>query len=127
MLEAMRRLEGVSKKEPGLVKQLYDLALLNRDEAVRRIHAGMSEEAAVPQRPPSLLSLSRPPEGVLSSKSFRPAALTRPSHAAANAVHRPRHGPRFGSLVLCTRPALVSRCETFGPQHCLSICAQRRR
>mmetsp|Transcript_1899 Transcript_1899/g.5380 ORF Transcript_1899/g.5380 Transcript_1899/m.5380 type:complete len:334 (+) Transcript_1899:30-1031(+) len=95
VLDAMRKLADTSKggRDPTLVRQLYALALLNREDAMRRLHSGLPPDVSLSQQPPSSLALARP-TGTPSS-SFRPGALNI-SHRTSGKRHRP--GRRFGAM-----------------------------
>lgn len=65
VLEAMRRLDphrpNGPAQQPSLVKQLYALALLNREDAMRRLSGRMPVDMLLAHQPPSLLALASPP------------------------------------------------------------------
>lgn len=90
--------------EPSLVKQLYALALLNRDDAMRRLHSGLSPDVQLAQQPPSMLALARPPEGS-GSNTFQPPArrikdpLRSGPRAASTSYSKPRTSRRFGAVI----------------------------
>lgn len=61
---AMRRLDpGSDGSSSSMVRQLYALALLNREDARRRLSSssGMPADMLLAQQPPSLLALAGPP------------------------------------------------------------------
>eukprot|EP00900_Chrysochromulina_parva_P019911 jgi/Chrpa1/27921/Chrysochromulina_OHIO_Genome00003908-RA len=91
VLDAMRKLDTKSN-EPSLVRQLYVLALLNRDEAMRRMHFGLPPDVVLAQQPPSLLALARPP----APSSFQSAGFhLKPSTSTGV---RPRRSRVFGAM-----------------------------
>jgi len=101
VLDAMRKLD--TKGEPSLVRQLYALALLNRDDAMRKFHSGLPPDVILAQQPPSLLALARPPESGKSSgfQPARTAPLRKPPRTAVPMRTRVRTGPRFGAMSSC--------------------------
>ena len=91
VLDAMRKLDTKSN-EPSLVRQLYVLALLNRDEAMRRMHFGLPPDVVLAQQPPSLLALARPS----APSSFQSAGFhLKPSTSTGV---RPRRSRVFGAM-----------------------------
>ena len=114
IVEAMRRLEPSAGKaplgptdQPSLVQQLYALALLNREDAMRRLNGRLPVDMILSQQPPSLLALTgsvepgmQPPPTQF--KSARP--ITAPNQKTRGgmdptkkrrATDRP---PKFGSV-----------------------------
>ena len=104
ILDAMRKLDpqgGRAGGQPSLVRQLYALALLRREDARRRLQSGggAAEDLLLSQRPPSSLALAAPPEG--SKASFRASVSAggpRRSHLSSRASSRTGGSRRFGAI-----------------------------
>ena len=102
----MRKLDGGggAAEQPSLVRQLYTLALLNRQDAMRRLHGANATDMALAQQPPSLLALARPPDAPATA-AFRPStstAASSPTRRSLTSGRRHQRAPlsrgRFGAV-----------------------------
>lgn len=112
VLHAMQALEAPQK---SLVQQLYALAILNREDAMRRLHSSaLPHDVSIAQQPPSLLALARPPDSAV------PTFRAPPNSPPRTPVYRirPRPSRRFGA---------VSSGTTRGNDAALAIHAARER
>ena len=102
IIDAMRKLDSVSgtSGQPSLVRQLYALALLNREDAMRRLHnTGVAPDVALAQRPPSLLALAREPDDMAPTFRPVPAIPASPPRTAVGARRaRPQPSRPFGTV-----------------------------
>jgi hypothetical protein len=104
VLEAMAKLDKSPSKEgqPSLVRQLYALALLNREDAMRRLNERMPTDMLLAQQPPSLLALAGPPDSV--SPAFRQRPFTSPASSSRRGKWPeplpPRRQRQFGAVSL---------------------------
>jgi hypothetical protein len=113
--EAMRKLDdkGIAEKQPSLVRQLYTLALLNRQDAMRRLHGAGAADMMLAQQPPSLLALARPAESS-AALGFRPstsAAASSATRRSTSPARRQRAQPsrgRFGAVSRAAGGAVAS-------------------
>ena len=119
ILDAMRRLDPTgaagASQQPSLVRQLYALALLNREDARRRLHgAGMPTDMVLAQQPPSLLALSGPsPEDDTINFRRRPHT-TEPRSAPAGFGFKAsaRGRRRFGAVSMSSGSAATCSAES---------------
>ena len=82
ILDAMRKLDpdrpNGPMQQPSLVRQLYALALLNREDAMRRLSGRVPADLQLSHQPPSLLALAQPPAHS-ASPAFRPRQFLAPA------------------------------------------------
>jgi hypothetical protein len=105
VVSAMRRLEAArnpgeadAEKPSSIVRQLYTLALLNREDAKRRLFSsGMPPDINLAHQPPSALALARPSSPSAAKERFRATPRPMSPPRKPEPVRR-SNGPRFGAV-----------------------------
>jgi hypothetical protein len=104
ILEAMQRLDpngAATTQQPSLVRQLYALALLNREDARRRL-SNLSQDVYLSQQPPSLLALASPSMTSEPAPDFRsrPSSRVGSRPASRSSFSRSLPPRNFGAVRL---------------------------